>query len=115
LDHGYAVTSHSAQGTTADRVVVHAEGGQSSALVNQRFAYVSGSRMREGLQVYTDDSHRLESSLSRPFDKSAAVSERSVSQSHGRLSTDSAQSQNTKAPGHSQTQAGGHQDVGHGH
>jgi len=115
LDHGYAVTSHSAQGTTADRVVVHAEGGQSSALVNQRFAYVSGSRMREGLQVYTDDSHRLESSLSRPFDKSAAVSERSVSQSHGRLSTDSAHSQNTKAPGHSQTPAGGHQDVGHGH
>jgi ATP-dependent exoDNAse (exonuclease V) alpha subunit len=49
IDHGYAVTSHSAQGATADRVIVHAEGGQSAALVNERFASVAGSRMREGL------------------------------------------------------------------
>jgi conjugative relaxase-like TrwC/TraI family protein len=111
LDHGYAVTSHSAQGTTADRVIVHAEGGQSSALVNQRFAYVSGSRMREGLQVYTDDSHHLESSLSRRFDKSAAVGERAISQGSSR--GESGASQSTKAPGHSQTQAGSHHEMGH--
>jgi ATP-dependent exoDNAse (exonuclease V) alpha subunit len=69
LDHGYAVTSHSAQGTTADRVIVHAESSQSSALVNQRFAYVGGSRARDDLQVYTDDARRLASALDRPFDK----------------------------------------------
>jgi conjugative relaxase-like TrwC/TraI family protein len=76
LDHGYAMTSHSAQGTTADRVIVHAESSQSSALVNQRFAYVAGSRMRDGLEVYTDDSRRLESALDRRFDKSVAVEDR---------------------------------------
>jgi conjugative relaxase-like TrwC/TraI family protein len=71
LDHGYAVTSHSAQGATADRVIVHAESGQSAALVNERFAYVAGSRMREGLDVYTDNSRQLTSSLERQFDKTA--------------------------------------------
>src|SRR2546429_8690451 len=100
----YALKSHSAQGTTADRVVVHAEGDQSSALVNQRFAYVAGSRMREGLEVYTDDSHRLESSLSRRFDKSAAVSERTVGQ--GRSQSETGSSQNARAPGYSQGQSG---------
>jgi len=73
LDHGYAVTSHSAQGATADRVIVHAESGQSAALVNERFAYVAGSRMREGLDVYTDNSQGLTSSLARQFDKTAAL------------------------------------------
>jgi len=76
LDHGYAVTSHSAQGATADRVMVHAESGQSAALVNQRFAYVAGSRMRDGLDVYTDNSQKLASSLHRQFDKTAALNER---------------------------------------
>jgi ATP-dependent exoDNAse (exonuclease V) alpha subunit len=78
VDHGYAVTSHSAQGATADRVIVHAESSQSAALVNQRFAYVAGSRMREGLDVYTDNAGRLESALDRRFDKSAAVTDRAL-------------------------------------
>ena len=73
LDHGYAVTSHSAQGATADRVIVHAEGGQSAAVVNERFAYVAGSRMRDGLDVYTDNSQQLTSSLARQFDKAKVV------------------------------------------
>lgn len=73
LDHGYAVTSHSAQGTTADRVIVHAESSQSASLVNERFAYVAGSRARDDLQVYTDDARRLESALDRPSDKTAAL------------------------------------------
>src|SRR5262249_29193093 len=83
VDHGYAVTSHSAQGATADKVIVHAESGQSAALVNQRFAYVAGSRMREDLDVYTDDSQRLASSLDRHFDKTAAVQDRDVGPRHG--------------------------------
>jgi ATP-dependent exoDNAse (exonuclease V) alpha subunit len=78
VDHGYAVTSHSAQGATADKVIVHAESGQSAALVNQRFAYVAGSRMRDGLDVYTDNSQRLTASLERQFEKTAAVHDRVV-------------------------------------
>jgi ATP-dependent exoDNAse (exonuclease V) alpha subunit len=82
VDHGYAVTSHSAQGATADRVIVHAESSQSAALVNQRFAYVAGSRMREGLDVYTDSSQQLTSSLDRQFDKTSAVNDRAVGHSN---------------------------------
>jgi ATP-dependent exoDNAse (exonuclease V) alpha subunit len=76
LDHGYAVTSHAAQGSTADRVIVHAESSQSSELVNQRFAYVAGSRARDDLQIYTDDARRLGSALERPSDKTAALEHR---------------------------------------
>ncbi len=78
FDHGYAVTSHSSQGTTADKVIVHAEGGQPAALVNERFAYVAGSRMREGFDIYTDNSQRLGSSLERQCDKTTAVNEKDV-------------------------------------
>ena len=72
------MTSHSAQGATAGRVIIHAESGQSGTLVNERFAYVAGSRMREGVDVYTDNSQQLASSLERQFDKIAAVQDRSV-------------------------------------
>lgn len=44
LDHGYAVTSHSAQGLTADRVLVHVDTGIHPQLVSDPFAYVSISR-----------------------------------------------------------------------
>ena len=44
LDHGYAVTSHSSQGQTADRVLIHVDTDKSELLVNDRFAYVSVSR-----------------------------------------------------------------------
>ena len=41
--------------------------------MNERFAYVAGSRMRDGLDVYTDNSQRLTSSLERQFDKTSAL------------------------------------------
>jgi len=44
LDYGYAVTSHSSQGQTADRVLIHVDTEKSELLVNNRFAYVSVSR-----------------------------------------------------------------------
>jgi hypothetical protein len=46
--------------------------------VNERFAYVAGSRMREGLDVYTDNSLQLTTSLERQFDKTAAVHDKGV-------------------------------------
>jgi ATP-dependent exoDNAse (exonuclease V) alpha subunit len=45
-DHGYAVTSHSSQGSTAERVLVHADTSVHPELLNSRFAYVSVSRAR---------------------------------------------------------------------
>ena len=44
FDHGYAVTSHSSQGLTAERVLVHADTNVHPDLLNSRFAYVSISR-----------------------------------------------------------------------
>jgi len=112
LDHGYAVTSHSAQGATADRVLVHAESGQSSALVNQRFAYVAGSRMSEGLDVYTDDSRRLESSLDRRFDKTVALNDRTLDRAPASNRAESAQQPSASSQSLEQASVG--QELGHG-
>ena len=56
LDYGYAVTSHSSQGTTADRVLVHVDTEQAhEKLINSRLAYVAISRARYDAQIYTND------------------------------------------------------------
>src|SRR5580692_60417 len=65
LDHGYAVTSHSSQGQTAERVLIHVDTEKSDLLVNNRFAYVSVSRAQHDAQIYTNDGSKLSHSLSR--------------------------------------------------
>jgi len=64
LDHGYAVTSHSSQGQTADRVLIHVDTEKSELLVNNRFAYVSISRGQYEAQIYTDNKNELARDLS---------------------------------------------------
>jgi ATP-dependent exoDNAse (exonuclease V) alpha subunit len=55
LEYGYAVTSHSSQGATADRVLVHVDTEQAhDQLVSSRLAYVSVSRGRFDAQIYTN-------------------------------------------------------------
>jgi conjugative relaxase-like TrwC/TraI family protein len=65
LDHGYAVTSHSSQGQTADRVLIHVDTDKSELLVNDRFAYVSVSRGQYDAQIYTNDGSEVARNLSR--------------------------------------------------
>jgi hypothetical protein len=65
LDHGYAVTSHSSQGQTAQRVLIHVDTEKSALLVNNRFAYVSVSRAQHDAQIYTNDGSKVSRSLSR--------------------------------------------------
>ena len=65
LDYGYAVTSHSSQGQTADRVLIHVDTEKSELLVNNRFAYVSVSRAQHDAHIYTNDGSKLSRSLSR--------------------------------------------------
>ena len=65
LDHGYAVTSHSSQGQTAERVLIHVDTDKSELLVNNRFAYVSVSRGKYDAQIYTNNASELARSLSR--------------------------------------------------
>ena len=65
LDQGYAITSHSSQGQTADRVLIHVDTDKSELLVNNRFAYVSVSRGQYDAQIYTNNESELARSLSR--------------------------------------------------
>ena len=73
LDHGYAVTSHSSQGQTADRVLVHVDTEQSARLVNSRLAYVSVSRGRYDAAIYTNDKGELARDLSRDVSQPTAT------------------------------------------
>jgi conjugative relaxase-like TrwC/TraI family protein len=74
LDHGYAVTSHSSQGQTADRVLVHVDTEQAGEkLVNRRLAYVAVSRGRYDAQVYTNDKSHLTEQLSRDVSHRSAM------------------------------------------
>ena len=74
LDYGYAVTSHSSQGQTADRVLIHVDSAQAhSELLNSRMAYVSVSRAQYDVQMYTNDAKTLGQELSRDVSKSTAL------------------------------------------
>jgi len=64
FDHGYAVTSHSSQGLTADRVLVNMDTKVHPELINTRFAYVSVSRASEDVRIYTNDVAILSERLS---------------------------------------------------
>jgi hypothetical protein len=74
LDYGYAVTSHSSQGQTADRVLVHVDSEQAhSQLLNSRMAYVSVSRAQYDVQMYTNDAGTLGHALSRDVSHPSAI------------------------------------------
>jgi conjugative relaxase-like TrwC/TraI family protein len=66
LDYGYAVTSHSSQGQTADRVLVNVDAQRAGEkLVNRRLAYVAVSRGRYDALIYTNDKTQLAEGLGR--------------------------------------------------
>ncbi|MBW4028049.1 MAG: relaxase domain-containing protein [Acidobacteria bacterium] len=74
FDHGYAVTSHSSQGLTSERVLVNMDTEVHPELINSRFAYVSVSRASHDAQIFTNDAGSLTSKLSHDVSKSTAVS-----------------------------------------
>ncbi len=73
FDHGYAVTSHSSQGLTSERVLVNMDTDVHPELINQRFAYVSVSRASRDAQIFTNDTASLAESLSRDVSKVSAL------------------------------------------
>ncbi len=73
FDHGYAVTSHSSQGLTSQRVLVNMDTEVHPELMNNRFAYVSVSRASHDAQIYTNDYGALTASLSHDVSKTSAV------------------------------------------
>ena len=73
LDHGYAVTSHSSQGATVDRVLVNIDTARSLELVNRQQFYVSLSRARYDAQIFTDSREALPRAISRTANKANAL------------------------------------------
>ena len=74
FDHGYAVTSHSSQGLTAERVLVNIDTRVHPELINPRFAYVSVSRAAHDAQVFTNDAASLTARLGHDVSKTSAIS-----------------------------------------
>jgi|HubBroStandDraft_6_1064221.scaffolds.fasta_scaffold00971_3 conjugative relaxase-like TrwC/TraI family protein len=73
FDHGYAVTSHSSQGLTAERVLVHADTGVHPDLLNSRFGYVSISRASHEATLFTDNMAKLGPQLGTEVTKTSAL------------------------------------------
>jgi ATP-dependent exoDNAse (exonuclease V) alpha subunit len=73
FDHGYAVTSHSSQGLTAERVMVNAYTGVHPDLLNSRFGYVSISRASHEATLFTDDMTKLNPLLNADVSKTSAL------------------------------------------
>jgi conjugative relaxase-like TrwC/TraI family protein len=64
IAHGYVTTSHAAQGRTVDRVLVAQSAASLGATSREQF-YVSGSRGRESLWIYTDNKAELKEAIQR--------------------------------------------------
>ncbi len=74
IDHGYAVTSHSSQGLTAERVLIHADTELGAKdLLNHRMAYVSVSRGQWDAQIFTNDRDKLVQALSHDVSHKSAL------------------------------------------
>jgi conjugative relaxase-like TrwC/TraI family protein len=73
FDHGYALTSHSAQGLTSERVLVNIDTEVHPGLINNRFAYVSVSRASHDAHIFANSVATLAESLSRNAGKVSAI------------------------------------------
>jgi conjugative relaxase-like TrwC/TraI family protein len=83
LDFGYAVTSHSSQGETADRVLIHVDSEHAhKGLINNRMAYVAVSRARNDAHIFTNDAESLGHELGRDVSHSSALQKETNQQEH---------------------------------
>jgi conjugative relaxase-like TrwC/TraI family protein len=78
LDYAYAMTSHSSQGMTVDRVLIHVDTTDSRVrgLVDKTLSYVATSRARYDAQIFTDDGAHLRDVLSKGNRKDIALSDK---------------------------------------
>jgi len=109
LDYGYVLTSHSAQGQTADRALIHVDTELAGEkLVNQRLAYVAVSRGRFDAQIYTNNKSQLAEQMAREISHRSALESARGSVSLGQKSEPSSPRRQTQirahAAGHSLSQ-----------
>jgi hypothetical protein len=81
--HGYVETSFGSQGKTVHRVLI-GQSSQSFPASNMEQIYVSASRAREMLRVYTDDKKELREVIARSSAKLAATDLVAAKAPHGR-------------------------------
>jgi hypothetical protein len=72
LTHGYCITSHSSQSKGVDCVFV-AESSESFRAADREQFYVSASRFKERLTIYTDDKHELLEAVRKSSHRPAAM------------------------------------------
>jgi conjugative relaxase-like TrwC/TraI family protein len=72
VTHGYFLTSHASEGDTVDKVFA-AISSQSLPATNERTTYVTLTRGREQVVVFTDDRKELLKAMSRPDDPVSAT------------------------------------------
>ena len=72
IEHGYVVTSHASQGKTVDRVFV-GQGSESFVASSREQFYVSASRAREQVTIYTDDKEALLDAVSQSEERVSAT------------------------------------------
>ena len=71
LDHAYATTVHSSQGTTADRVLIDV--ATASRTIAKDVYYVAISRARHEARIYTNELPKLPLAIEREHPKHAAL------------------------------------------
>lgn len=72
LTHGYCVTSYASQSKSVDRVFV-AESSESFRAADRQQFYVSVSRFKESLTIYTDDKEQLLEAVSHSSERPLAT------------------------------------------
>jgi hypothetical protein len=67
LDHGYVMTSYSAQSADANRVVIHldTDAPHTARMLTQQLIYVATSRGKHDVQIFTDNLEELRNMLYR--------------------------------------------------
>jgi conjugative relaxase-like TrwC/TraI family protein len=73
IDHGYAVTSHAAQGRTVHTVIATIDVEHPPELVNRQQLNVTISRASHGLQLFTSDRAALPAAVEREAPKPSAL------------------------------------------
>ncbi|MDQ2775623.1 MAG: relaxase domain-containing protein [Acidobacteriota bacterium] len=81
IDHAYAMTSHSAQSKTVERVLINVDATDPRlrGLLNEVFGYVAASRPEYDLQVFADDATHLLRVLSRQNEQTKALAPEQIS------------------------------------
>ena len=72
LDHAYCITSHASQGKTVDEVLI-AQPAATFPATNAKQLYVSVSRGRDRVMIYTEDKDELLNHASRMGDRQSAI------------------------------------------